>query len=268
MQYDTNPVLKNIDYIRNTDSNLICGGDYDIPEELYFPDNGDPDEACLTVFVVVQNLNDTRRTQLINCIASIKLQTFLNLDICIINLDTELYSKRVIEKIASDMQTSVIMSDGRNPATVLNYAIREVESKYITFIDATDVIPRIRDVENAMYQLYSNDLDFLTFTVKYQHENGTDFDLEDPMRLCTLNISPNLHFSAYFKRETLLKYKFDYKTPFAIDKRMVETFENSGRKGAYILGKTPMTILGPIMQIKNYTPVPAIEEAAAENISV
>lgn len=260
MQYDNNKVSRNIDFIRNTDSNLICGGDYNIPEELYFPDNGDPEESCLSVFVVAQNLNDTRRTQLINCIASIKLQTFLNLDICIINLDTDIYARRVIQKIASDMHTSTIMSDGRNPATVLNYAIKEVNSKYVTFIDATDVIPRIRDVENAMYQLYNNNLDFLTFTVKYQDENGREFDMEDPMRLSTLCVSPNLHFSAYFKRETLLSYKFDYKTPFALDKRMINCFEYSGKKGAHILGKTPMTILGPIMQIKNYAPVPAIEE--------
>lgn len=253
-----NNTILNFDY--NTDLNIIAGGDYSIPKELHFPDNGDPCERCLSVYVIAQNLNEISRTKLINCIASIKMQTFFNLEVCIINLDTDNYSKQVTEKIALDLQTEIIMTDGRNIAAVLDCVVKESAGKFVTFIDATDVIPRVRDVENAMYQLYTNELDFLTFTVKYQHENGLDFNLEVPDSLSTLNVNPNEHFSAYFKRNALLQYKFDCLAPFALDRKMVKNFEKDGKKGAYITGKTQMTLLGPIMQIQNYVPVPLGEK--------
>lgn len=249
-----NNTILNFDY--NPDLNIISGGDYSIPKELYFPDNGNPCEHCLSVYVIAQNMNEVRRTKLINCVASIKMQTFFNMDVCIINLGADDYSRRVTEKIATDLQTEIVFADGRNPAVVFDYVVQETASKFVTFIDSADVIPRVRDVENAMYQLYTNELDFLTFTVKYQHENGSDFNQEAYMHQSTLNINPNSHFSAYFNRDTLLHYKFDSTAPFDLDKKMVENFEKDGKKGAYILGKTQMTILGPIMQIQDYVPVP------------
>lgn len=199
----------------------------------------------LTIFVLIQEFNDLSYAQLVNCITSIKVQSYINIQTVIINMDKNKHSQKTIKKIADDTCSKCISLSSDNVAAVFDTALWHCDSEYVAFINYSDVIPRIKDIEFVVNSLFEKKYDFLTLMVKYFDSNENDFDISS-MATSVLKSTMNFHYSAYFKTKILKSYKFVELLSVPFDEAMVSVFEKNSQKGNHIISRTQMNLLQKI----------------------
>lgn len=198
----------------------------------------------ITIFILVSNLNNLNHVQLVNCIASIKVQTYININICVICMDNSPYARALLEKIAEGTNVDFVLASTSNISVAIDNAVKNCSSEYVSVIDCTDLIPRIRDIENIVQILFEKQYDYLSLKVTYKNKNGNDFNLRTKI-INTLKSNSNFHYSAFFKTNLLKKYKFSQLLNIPLDESMINYLENLPHiRGNHIISSTQMNILG------------------------
>ncbi len=196
----------------------------------------------LTIFILFDKFDDKTHAQLVNCITSIKTQTFFNIKTTIINFDTSYKAQNTVNKIATNINSKVITLTKKSIDEGLDSLIKNCTSKYTSIINYTDIIPRVKDIEFVTKTLFEKDYDFLTLTVKYFDASGNMLNIKYDDNI-TLKSTINTHYSAYFKTEILKQYKFSKLNTNPLDEAMVTIFEQNNKKGNHITSKTQMTFI-------------------------
>lgn len=196
----------------------------------------------LTVFVLLEQFNDNIHAQLVNCISSLKVQTFINIKTVIVNFDNSINAKTTVKKLAESTNSSLITITEKNVGLAIDAIVKDCQSKYISIINYSDLIPRIRDIEFVTKNLFENDYDFITLTVKYFDTHGTLFNFENSNK-SILKSNSNFHYSAYFKTSVLKQYSFSELEQTNIDEKMAVMFEQNDKTGNHISSRTQMVLL-------------------------
>lgn len=202
----------------------------------------------LTIFILIDDFTETSHAQLINCIASIRLQTYLNINICIVNFDNSYYAQKNIKKIVKSMHLDMHQVLCGQEDDTLDFLVKCCNSKYVSFINFSDVIPRIKDIELVIEQLYKNNYDYLTLTVDYKYTNEFFVDVSSYNSI--LKSNDKLHYSAFYKTSELKKYKFSDLCKTNIDELMVVQFIKNNLRGDHLVSKTQMSFIGSISKEK------------------
>lgn len=201
----------------------------------------------LTIFLLINDFDDTTHAQLVNCIASIKMQTYLNINIAIINSDEKYYSRKKIKKISKETNSEFYQTSSSSLCDTLDSAISNCSSKYVSLIDFTDVIPRVRDIEQVVNCLFQSDYDYLTLIINYKFLNDEASVIQFKSN-SILKSTQDFHYSAFFKTSKLKNFRFADLSPKSIDEKMIVQFIKDGLKGNHILSETEMTFLGELTQ--------------------
>ncbi len=202
----------------------------------------------LTIFVLLDELNETNRTLLVNCITSIKVQSFSNIEIVIVNMDCSRYAHDVLSMLESSINLKIVYSSAANVSVALDNLVKNCKSEYVSIINFSDIIPRIGDVEFVVITLFERGYDYLTLSVDYFDNHGKNFDFQSK-ESSVLKSNLNFHYSAYFKTEILRQYKFSELRTGKLDEGMIMTFEDNEKRGNHIKSKTQMNFLAQFESI-------------------
>lgn len=236
------PTLHKINFDTN-DNNYLLYEEKKIKKEFFDISlfNLPHSQDYLSVFILLEELNKDTHAQLINCISSIKLQSFHNIKISVINLDTNIKNKNLVKKIGIQTDCNILEINSNNILEAIEDTIKNCQSKYITLIEASDIIPRTKDIENCINILFRNDYDYLSHTIIYKDKNGNDFNYKTTSS--TLKSSQNKHYGAFFKTSILKNYKFINFATSNIDEKMIINFEKNNHHGNHLISETEMNFI-------------------------
>ena len=199
----------------------------------------------LTIFILISKFQETNLAQLVNCITSIKIQTFTNVNIELINLDTSRYTENIIKKVAYDTNSQYKGIKSANILQELEKILTSNESDYICLFDYQSLFPRIKELENIVNLLFNEDYDYLSLKINYTTIDNIDFNFpENNNRL--LKSTENYHYSVFFKRNKLKTFDFSQLKTNLIDLKILEELKNKNLNGNHLTSKTKINLLGKL----------------------
>ena len=199
----------------------------------------------LTIYILINDFQEENLAQLANCITSIKVQSFANINIELLNLDKNHYTQSITKKVATNTNCGYILAETQNIGTELEKAIKENKSEYICIIDYKNIFPRIKEIEYVVNLLFKQKYDYLTLTIHYTNADNTPYNLpETNNRL--LNATDNYHYSAFFNRTKLKEIKLSEINERPIDSNIVKNFKINNLNGNHLISKTEIKILGQL----------------------
>ena len=199
----------------------------------------------LTIFILLDELNETNHTLLVNCITSLKVQTFSNIEMVVINMDNSKYAEHILTKLAANINLKIIYSQATSISVAMDNAVKNCKSEYVSFMNFSDVIPRVKDIEFVVNTLFERKYDYLTLTVDYYDKDGNCFDYRIEQE-SLLKSNLNFYYGAYFKTDILKQCKFKDLKSGKLDEDMVVLFKKNHKRGNHVKSKTQMNFLGQI----------------------